>query len=68
MDSVLGAPPSEDTLDTETMDPQKPDQRSTPKLTKRKSYENIVGVDNVGEIAYGKATGFYNKHYKHSEQ
>jgi len=67
-DSVPGAPPSDNTLDTETIDPQKPHQRSFPKLTAIQIYKNIVGVDNVGEISYGKATGLYNKHHKHSEQ
>jgi hypothetical protein len=33
-----------------------------------KAHRLVVGVENVGGKAYGKGTGLYNKHCKHSEQ
>jgi hypothetical protein len=33
-----------------------------------KADRQVVGVENVGGKAYGKATGLYNKHRKYSEQ
>jgi hypothetical protein len=32
------------------------------------AHRQVVGVDNVCGIAYGKATGLYTKHRKYSEQ
>jgi len=68
MDNVPGAPPSEDTPDEETIDPQKPDLTCTPDPTKTRAHRQVVGVENAGGKAYGKATGLYNKHRKYSEQ
>jgi len=68
IDNVPGEPPPEDTPDTETIDPQKPDLTRTPDPTKKRAHRQVVGVENVGGKAYGKATGLYNKHRKYSEQ
>jgi len=68
IDNVLGAPPSEDTPDDETIDPLKPHLACTPDPTKTRAHRQVVGVENVGENAYGKATGLYNKHRKYPEQ
>ena len=65
---VLGVPSPEDTSDEETIDPKKPDVTCTPYPTKTKAHRQVVGVDNVGGTAYGKATGLYNTHHKYSEQ
>jgi hypothetical protein len=32
------------------------------------AHRQVVGVENLGGRAYGKATGLYNKHRKYSEQ
>jgi len=32
------------------------------------AHRQVVGVENAGGRAYGKATGLYNKHHKYSEQ
>ena len=63
-----GTPPPEDTPDDETIDPQKPDQPCSPDPTKTKAHRQVVGVENAGGKAYGKATGLYNKHHKYSER
>jgi len=68
IDNVPGAPPPEDTPNQEPIDPQQPDLTCTPDPTKTKAYRQVVGVENVGGTAYGKATGLYNKHRKYSEQ
>ena len=68
MDNVPGAPPPDDTPDDETLDPQKPELTSTPDPTKTKAHRQVVGADNAGGKAYGKATGFYNKYCNYSEQ
>ena len=57
VDNVPGAPPPEDTPIEEPLYPQKPDLSCTPNPTKMKTYRQVVGVDNVGRKAYGKATG-----------
>ena len=62
---VPGAPSHADTPDKETIPPQKPDLTCTPHPTKMRPYRLVVGVDNVGWKAYGKATGLYNKHRKY---
>jgi hypothetical protein len=67
MDNVPGAPPPEDTHHVEPIDPQQPDLTCTPDQTKTKSQRQVVGAENAGGKAYGKATGFYNKHRKYSE-
>jgi len=68
IDNILGAPPPEDTPDEEPIDPQKPDLTCTPDPTKTKAHTQVVGLENAGGKAYGKATGLYNKHRKYSEQ
>jgi len=67
-DNVPGAPPAEDIPNEETIDPQKPDLTWTPDPTKTGVHSQVVGVQNAGGKAYGKATGLYNKHQKYSEQ
>ena len=67
-DNVPGAPPPEDTPDNETIYPQKHDLTRTPDPTNTKAHRQVVGVDNAGEIAHGKATGLYNKHQEYSER
>jgi len=68
IDNILGVPPPEDTPNNKPINPHQPDLTCTPDLTKRKAHRQIVGVENVGGKAYGKATGLYNKHRKYSEQ
>src|SRR5882757_6166875 len=68
IDNVPGAPPPEDTPNEEPIDPQQPDLTCTPDPTKTKTHRQVVGVENAGGKAYGKATGLYNKHRKYSEQ
>jgi len=68
IDNIPGAPPSEDTPDEEPIDPQKPDLTCTPDPTKQKAHRQVVGLENAGGKAYGKATGSYIKHRKYSEQ
>jgi hypothetical protein len=57
-----------DTPDEGMIDPQKPVLTCTPDPTKTRAYRQIVGVDNAGGKAYGKATGLYNKHRMYLEQ
>jgi len=68
LDNVPGAPPPEDTPNEEPIDPQQPDLTCTPDPNKTKAHRQVVGVENVGGKAYGKATGLYNKHRRYSEQ
>jgi hypothetical protein len=68
LDNVLGAPPLEDTPKEKPIDPQQPDFTCTPNPTKTKAHRQVVGVENAGGKAYGKATGLYNKRRKYSEQ
>jgi len=68
IDNVPGAPPPADTPNEEPMSPQQPDLACTPDPTKTKTHRQVVGVENAGGKAYGKATGLYNKHCKYSEQ
>jgi len=68
IDNIPGAPPPEDTPDEQPIDPQQPDLICTPDRIRTKAHWQVVGVDNVGEKVYGKATGLYNKHRKYSEQ
>jgi len=56
IDYVLGAPPAEDTPHKEPIDPPQPDLTCTPYPTKTKAHRQVVGVDNAGGKAYGKAT------------
>jgi hypothetical protein len=67
-DNVPGAPQHEHTPNEESIVPQQPDLTCNPDPTKTKAYRQIVGVENAGGKAYGKATGLYNKHRKFSEQ
>jgi len=67
-DIVLGTPPPEDTLNEEPIDPQQPDLTWNPDSTETKACRQVVGVENTGGKAYGKATGLYNKNWKYSEQ
>jgi len=68
IDNVPGAPPPEDTPNENPIDPHQPDLTCTPDPTKTKAHRQVVGLENVGGKAYGKATGLYNKHRKYSEQ
>jgi len=68
IDNVPGARPPEDTPNEELIDPQQPDVTCTPDSTKTKAHRQVVGVDNTGGKAYGKATGLHNMHRKYSEQ
>jgi hypothetical protein len=68
LDNVPGAPPLVDTPNEEPIDPQQPDLTSTPDPTKTKAHRQVVGVENTGGKASGKATGLHNKHRKYSEQ
>jgi hypothetical protein len=56
IDNVPGAPPLEDTPNKEPIDPQQPDLTYTPDPTQTKAHRQVVGVENVGGKAYGKAT------------
>jgi len=68
IDNVPGAPPPHDSPNEEPIDPQKPDLTCTPDPTKTKAHRQVVGLENAGGTAYGKATGLNNKHRKYSEQ
>jgi len=68
VDNVPGTPPPDDNPNEEPIDPQQPDLTCTPDPTKTKAHWQVVGLENVGGTAYGKATGLYNKHRKDSEQ
>jgi len=68
IDNLPGAPPPEDTLNEEPIDSQQADLTCTPDPTRTKAPRQVVGVENAGGKAYGKATGLYNKHRKYSEQ
>ena len=68
IDNVPGAPLPEDTPNEEPRDPQQPDPTCTPDPTKTQAHGQVVGLENAGGTAYGKATGLYNKHHKYSEQ
>jgi len=67
-DNVPGAPPPEDIPNEDRIDSEQPDLTCTPDPTKRKAHRQVVGLENAGGKAYGKATGLYNKHRKYSEQ
>ena len=66
-DIVLGTPPPEDTLNEEPIDPKQPDLTWNPDSTETKACRQVVGVENAGGKAYGKATGLYNKNRKYLE-
>jgi len=68
IENVPGAPPPEDTSNKEPIDPQQPDLTCTPDPTKTKAHRQVVGVENAGGKAYGRATGLYTKHRGYSEQ
>jgi len=68
IDDVHGTPPAENTSDEETIGHQMPDLICTPDPTKTRAHRQVAGVENAEGKAYGKATGFYNKHCKYSEQ
>jgi hypothetical protein len=67
-DNVPGAPPPEDSLNEEPVNPQQPDLTCTLDPTQTKAHMPVVGVENVRAKAYGNASGFYNQHWKYSEQ
>jgi len=67
IDNEPGAPP-EDTPNQEPIDPQQLDLTCTPDPTKTKAHWQVVGVENAGGKAYGRAIGLSNKHRKYSEQ
>jgi hypothetical protein len=58
IDSVPDAPPRQGTHNKQPIDPQQPDLTSTPDPTKTTAHRQVVGVENKGVKAYGKATGF----------
>jgi hypothetical protein len=66
--NVPGAPPLEDTPNQDLIDSQQPDLTCTPDPTKTKAHRQVVGLENAGGNAYGKATGLDNKHRKYLEQ
>jgi hypothetical protein len=66
--NIPGALPPEDSPNEECIDPQQHDLTCTPDPTKSKAHRQVVGVENPGGKANGKATGLYNKHRKYSEQ
>jgi len=68
IDNVPGAPTPEETPNGELIDSQQSDLTCTPGPTKTKAHRQVVGVENTGGKAYGKATGLYNKDRKYSEQ
>ena len=68
IDKVPGAQPPEDTPNEEPIEPPQPDLTCTPDPTKTKAHGQVVGVEDAGGKAYGKATGLYNKLRKYSEQ
>ena len=62
IENVPGAPPPEDILNEEPIDPQQPDLPCTADPTKTKAYRQVIGVQKMGGNVYGEATGLYNKH------
>jgi len=62
IDTVPGAPPPEDTLNKEPIDPQRPDLTCTLDPAKTKAHRQVGVVENAVGKVYGKATGWYNKH------
>jgi len=48
LDHVPGAPPPDDTLNEEPIDPQQPDLTCTPDPTKTNVNRQVVGVENAG--------------------
>jgi hypothetical protein len=66
--NVLVTPPPEDTQNEEPIDTQQSDLTCTPVPTRTNAHKQVVRVDNARQKAYGKATGWYNKHRKYSEQ
>jgi len=65
--NVLCAPPPAGSTNEEPRDSQQPEHTCTPHPPKIKVLGQVVGVENVGGTAYGKATGLYNKHRKYSD-
>jgi len=53
---VPGAPSPDDTPNEDHIDPQHPDLTYTPDPTKTQAHRQVVGVENAGGTAYGKAT------------
>jgi len=68
IDHVPGATPPEDAPYKEPIEPQQLDLTCTPDPTKTMAHRQVVGVENAGANAYGKATGLYNKHCKYSSK
>jgi hypothetical protein len=68
IENLPGAPPPEATPNEEPIDHQPPDLTCTSNPIKITAHRQVVGVENAGEEAYGKASGLYNKHRKYSEQ
>ena len=66
--NIQCAPPPEDSTNEEPIDPLQSDLICTPDPTESKANRQVVGVENAGGKAYGKATGLYNKHRKYSKQ
>jgi hypothetical protein len=48
IDNVPVAPPLEDTLNEDPVDPQHPDHTCTPDPTKIKAHRQVLGVENAG--------------------
>jgi hypothetical protein len=68
MDNMPGAPPPQDTHNKEPIDTLQHVFTCTPDPRKAKAHTQVVGVENVGGKANGKATGLYNNHRQYSEQ
>jgi hypothetical protein len=67
IDNILGTLPPESTPHEKHIHPPQPDLTCTPDSTKTKACIQLLAVNNVEGKAYGKATGWYIKHYKYSE-
>jgi hypothetical protein len=39
-----------------------------PDSTMTRTYKEVVSVEHAEGKAYGKGTGYYNKHHKYTEQ
>jgi hypothetical protein len=68
IDNIPGSPPPEDTPNEEPIDPQHSNFSCNPDPTMAKAHRQVVGLENAGRTAYGKATGLYSNCHKHSEQ
>jgi hypothetical protein len=65
---VLDAPPPEDSVNDEPIDPQQPVLTCSPDPIQTTAHREVLGVENAVGKAYGKTAALYNKHRKYSEQ